>query len=59
MSCRLWNINNTKKKNSDPLKMDKNIGQLKFKDFYINHTKYMRTITFDEFKLKFQNKQNP
>ena len=48
-----------KKKNSDPLKMNKNIGQLKFKDFYKNHTKYMRTITFDEFKLKFQNKQNP
>ena len=48
-----------KKKNSDPLKIDKNIGQLKFKDFYKNHTKYMRTITFDEFKLKFQNKQNP
>ena len=47
-----------KKKNSDPLKIDKNISQLKFKDFYKNHTKYMRTITFDEFKLKFQNKQN-
>ena len=48
-----------KKKNSDPLKIDKNISQLKFKDFYKNYTKYMRTITFDEFKLKFQNKQNP
>lgn len=48
-----------KKKNSNPLKIDKNISQLKFKDFYKNYTKYMRTITFDEFKLKFQNKQNP
>ena len=47
-----------KKKNSGLLKIDKNIGQLKFKDFYKNHTEYMRTITFDEFKLKFQNKQN-
>ena len=47
-----------KRKNSDTLKIDKNISQLKFKDFYKNYTKYMRTITFDEFKLKFQNKQN-
>jgi len=45
-----------KKKNSDPLKIDKDIIKLRFKDFYNNYPKFMRTITFDEFKLKFQNK---
>ena len=38
------------KKNSNILKLDKKISDLKFKDFYYNHKEYMRTISFDQFK---------
>ena len=42
-----------KKENSDILKIDKKISKLKFKDFYLNHKKYMRPISYEEFKAKF------
>ena len=38
------------KKNSNTLKLDKKISDLKFKDFYYNHKEYMRPISFDQFK---------
>jgi len=38
------------KKNSNTLKLDKKISELKFKDFYYNHKEYMRPISFDKFK---------
>ena len=41
------------KKNSNTLKIDKNISDLKFKDFYYNHKEYMRPISFLEFKDKY------
>ena len=41
------------KKNTDKLEIDKNIEDLKFKDFYINHKKYMRIISKEEFEKKF------
>ena len=42
-----------KKKNTDLLVLDKKAKKLKFKDFYENYKKYMRTISFDEVKNKF------
>ena len=42
-----------KKENSDILKIDKKISNLKFKDFYLNHKRYMRPISYEEFKAKF------
>ena len=41
------------KKNTDKLEIDKNIEDLKFKDFYVNHEKYMRIISKEEFEKKF------
>ena len=41
------------KKNSNTLKIDKKISDLKFKDFYYNHEEYMRPISFSEFKEKY------
>ena len=41
------------KKNSNTLKIDKNISDLKFRDFYYNHKEYMRPISFSEFKDKY------
>tara|TARA_B100000029_G_scaffold348591_1_gene340987 strand:+ start:538 stop:1212 length:675 start_codon:yes stop_codon:yes gene_type:complete len=38
------------KENSNILKLDKNISELKFKDFYYNHKEYMRPISFNQFK---------
>ncbi len=38
------------KKNSNTLKLDKKISELKFKDFYYNHKEYMRPISFYKFK---------
>jgi len=38
------------KKNSNILKLDKKISELKFKDFYYNHKDYMRPISFSQFK---------
>jgi hypothetical protein len=38
------------KKNSNILKLDKKISELKFKDFYYNHKEYMRPISFSQFK---------
>ena len=38
------------KKNSNTLKLDKKITDLKFKDFYYNHKEYMRPISFNQFK---------
>ena len=42
-----------KKKNSNILKIDKKISEIKFKDFYYNHQEYMRIISFDQFKEKY------
>jgi hypothetical protein len=41
------------KKNSNILKIDKKIPEIKFKDFYYNHQEYMRIISFDQFKEKY------
>ena len=41
------------KKNSNILKIDKKISEVKFKDFYYNHQEYMRIISFDQFKEKY------
>ncbi len=41
------------KKNSDLLSIEKAPKNLKFKDFYNNHKKYMRIISQEEFKEKF------
>jgi hypothetical protein len=41
------------KKNSQILKIDKNIADLKFKDYYYNHRDYMRVINFSEIKKKY------
>ena len=38
------------KKNSNTLKLNKKISDLKFKDFYYNHKEYMRPISFNQFK---------
>lgn len=42
-----------KKKNSDKLMLNKKIKDLKFRDFYENHQRYMRTINLTEFKTLF------
>lgn len=41
------------KKNSQILKIDKNITDLKFKDYYYNYRDYMRVINFSEIKKKY------
>jgi len=41
------------KKNTDKLSIDTNAKDLKFKDFYNNHKKYMRIISRDDFEKKF------
>ena len=41
------------KKNSNTLKLNKKISELKFQDFYYNHEEYMRPISFDQFKEKY------
>ena len=41
------------KKNTNILKINKEINKLKFKDFYYNYNSYMRTISLDELKKKF------
>ena len=41
------------KKNSQILNLDKNISDLKFKDYYYNYRDYMRVINFSEVKIKF------
>lgn len=41
------------KKNSQILKIDKNIADLKFKDYYYNYRDYMRVINFSEIKKKY------
>ena len=40
------------KKNSQILKIEKNIADLKFKDYYYNYRDYMRVINFSEIKKK-------
>ena len=37
-----------KQKNNDILKIKKNFSKLKFKDFYENHKKYMRIISYED-----------
>ena len=41
------------KKNSSPLIIDKEISDLKFRDFYYNYKEYMRPISYSEFKEKY------
>ena len=41
------------KKNSNTLIIDKEISDLKFRDFYYNYKEYMRPISFSEFKDKY------
>ena len=41
------------KKNTNILKINKEINKLKFKDFYYNYNSYMRTISLNELKKKF------
>lgn len=41
------------KKNSQILKIEKNIVDLKFKDYYYNYRDYMRVINFSEIKKKY------
>ena len=42
-----------KKKNTEILKIDKKINELKFKDFYENYKKYMRVISIKDLQEKF------
>lgn len=42
------------KRNSQILKINKNISDLKFQDYYYNYMKYMRVINFSEVKKKFK-----
>ena len=42
-----------KKRNSSILKMEKNIKDLKFKDYYKNYEKYLRVVDLDEFQRLF------
>ena len=42
-----------KKRNSSILKLEKNIKDLKFKDYYKNYEKYLRVIDLDKFKKLF------
>jgi len=39
--------------NTDPLKLDLQIKQLKFKDYCQNYNYYMRVISLEEFKRIF------
>ena len=41
------------KKNTNILKLEKNLNKLKFKDFYYNYKTYMRIISLEEFKKIF------
>ena len=41
------------KKNTEILKIDKEIKKLKFKDFYKNYQKYMRIISVEDLLNKF------
>ena len=41
------------KKNTNVLKLEKNLDKLKFKDFYYNYKTYMRIISLEEFKKIF------
>ena len=41
------------KMNTDPLRLDLQIKQLKFKDYYQNYINYMRVISLEEFKKIF------
>ena len=42
-----------KKRNSSILKIEKNIKDLKFKDYYENYEKYLRVVDLDEFQRLF------
>lgn len=42
------------KKNSQVLKLKKNVLDLKFKDYYFNYKQFMRVIDFSTFKEKFK-----
>ena len=42
-----------KKRNSSILKIEKNIKDLKFKDYYKNYIKYLRVVDLDEFQRLF------
>ena len=42
-----------KKRNSSILKIEKNIKDLKFKDYYKNYEKYLRVVDLDEFQKLF------
>ena len=42
-----------KKRNSSILKLEKNIKDLKFEDYYKNYEKYLRVIDLDKFKKLF------
>ena len=42
-----------KKKNTEILKIDKKINELKFKDFYENYKKYVRVISIKDLQEKF------
>ena len=42
------------KKNTEPLKLKKDILDLKFKDYYYNYYQFMRVINFSTFKDKFR-----
>ena len=41
------------KMNTNPLKLDLQIKQLKFKDYYQNYNYYMSVISLEEFKKIF------
>ena len=41
------------KKNTEILKIDKEIKKLKFKDFYKNYKKYMRVVSLEDLLNKF------
>jgi hypothetical protein len=41
------------KMNTDPLRLDLQIKQLKFKDYYQNYINYMRVISLEKFKKIF------
>ena len=42
-----------KKRNSSILKIEKNIKDLKFKDYYKNYEKYLRVVDLEEFQRLF------
>ncbi len=42
------------KSNTDILRLDKKISDLKFQDYFYNYKKFMRPISFSEFKKKYQ-----